>query len=45
MTIGDKKNADKIILDTCVLLEFFQNSKKAEEVEKLLDKIVSGNLM
>ena len=39
-----KKHADNIILDTCVLLEYFLNSKKAGEVEKLLDKIVSGNL-
>ena len=44
MMIENKKNADKIILDTCVLLEYFLNSKKAEDVEKLLDKIVSGNL-
>lgn len=44
MMIENKKHADKIILDTCVLLEYFLNSKKAEEVEKLLDRIVSGNL-
>ncbi|KAB2942085.1 MAG: tRNA(fMet)-specific endonuclease VapC [Candidatus Methanoperedens nitroreducens] len=39
-----KKPGSKIILDTCVLLEYFLNSKKADEVEKLLNKIVSGEL-
>lgn len=30
MMIEDKKHADKIILDTCVLLGYFLNSKKTE---------------
>jgi hypothetical protein len=35
-----KNHADKIILDTYVFLEDFLNSKKTEEVETLLDKIM-----
>jgi predicted nucleic acid-binding protein len=43
MTEG-KKPGSNVALDTCVLLEYFLNSKKAEEVEKLLDRIIAGEL-
>ncbi len=39
----DKKHDRKVLLDTCVLLEYFLNSKRAEEVEKILDKITGGD--
>lgn len=43
MTEG-RKQGSNVILDTCVLLEYFLNSKKAGEVERLLERIVSGEI-
>lgn len=40
----NRKHGCNVILDTCVLLEYFLNSKRADEVGKLLDKILSGEL-
>jgi predicted nucleic acid-binding protein len=42
--IENRKPGFNVVLDSCVLLEYFLNSKRADEVEKLLDKIVSGEL-
>ena len=39
-----RKHGNNVILDTCVLLEYFLNSKNAEEVEKLIEKIIEKKL-